>query len=56
MIATTCKRAIAIVLTLTVLIGTAPGARAAEPPAPPAAAPSAGEAGAQSDATCSDTG
>ncbi|HME95394.1 MAG TPA: DUF6600 domain-containing protein [Methylomirabilota bacterium] len=51
MIATTCKRAIAIVLTLTVLIGTAPGARAAEPPAPPAAAPSAGEAGAQSDAT-----
>src|SRR4030095_8949624 len=54
-IATTCKRSIAIVLALTVLIGTTPGARAAEPPpappAPPPAAPSDADAGAAPGAT-----
>jgi hypothetical protein len=54
-IATTCKRSIAIVLALTVLIGTTPGARAAEPPpappAPPTAAPSDADAGAAPGAT-----
>src|SRR4029453_7293524 len=54
-IATTCKRSIAIVLALTVLIGTTPGARAAEPPpappAPPTAAPSDADAGAAPRAT-----
>jgi hypothetical protein len=53
-VAAMSKRSIAIVLALTVLIGTAPGARAAEaPPAPPAppTAPAPGDSGASAEAT-----